>query len=77
MSECSGDLDLAIPYVGTETWIKSLNLTIEKGWQPWFVDGQVAGYWMQYAQKDYHLTFATVKARIYNKCSRQININVN
>lgn len=39
----SGDVDMAIPYVGTETWIKSLNLTIESGWQPWFVDGQVAG----------------------------------
>ncbi|KAJ0105706.1 hypothetical protein Patl1_19600 [Pistacia atlantica] len=39
----SGDLDMAIPYVGTETWIKSLNLTTDSGWQPWSVEGQVAG----------------------------------
>lgn len=58
----SGDVDMATPYVGTETWIKSLNLTIDSGWQPWVVDGQVAGFWMRYAEKNYYrLTFATVK----------------
>ncbi|XP_031273265.1 serine carboxypeptidase-like 17 [Pistacia vera] len=57
----SGDLDLAIPYVGTETWIKSLNLTIDSGWQPWSVEGQVAGYWMRYIESIYSLTYATVK----------------
>ncbi|KAJ0034752.1 hypothetical protein Pint_24135 [Pistacia integerrima] len=60
----SGDLDLAIPYVGTETWIKSLNLTIDSGWQPWSVEGQVAGYWMRYIESIYSLTYATVKASI-------------
>ncbi|KAJ0091818.1 hypothetical protein Patl1_24692 [Pistacia atlantica] len=54
-----GDLDLAIPYVGTETWIKSLNLTIDSGWQPWSVEGQVAGYWMRYIESIYSLTYAT------------------
>ncbi|KAH9655586.1 serine carboxypeptidase-like 18 [Citrus sinensis] len=39
----SGDVDMKVPYVATEAWIKSLNLTIETGWQPWFVEGQVAG----------------------------------
>ncbi|KAK2664837.1 hypothetical protein Ddye_003411 [Dipteronia dyeriana] len=57
----SGDHDMAIPYVATEKWIKSLNLTVQYGWQPWLVDGQVAGYSVVYSQKDYHLTFATVK----------------
>ncbi|ESR36015.1 hypothetical protein CICLE_v10028360mg [Citrus x clementina] len=58
----SGDVDMKVPYVATEAWIKSLNLTIETGWQPWFVEGQVAGYWYRYKEKNnYHLTFATVK----------------
>ncbi|KAH9695100.1 hypothetical protein KPL71_022633 [Citrus sinensis] len=39
----SGDVDMKVPYVATEAWIKSLSLTIETGWQPWFVEGQVAG----------------------------------
>ncbi|KAL9417677.1 hypothetical protein AB3S75_040627 [Citrus x aurantiifolia] len=58
----SGDVDMKVPYVATEAWIKSLSLTIETGWQPWFVGGQVAGYWYRYKEKNnYHLTFATVK----------------
>ncbi|RVW64880.1 Serine carboxypeptidase-like 17 [Vitis vinifera] len=39
----SGDHDMLIPYVGTQAWIASLNLNISEDWQPWFVDGQVAG----------------------------------
>ncbi|XP_065872464.1 serine carboxypeptidase-like 18 isoform X2 [Euphorbia lathyris] len=57
----SGDHDMLIPYVGTLSWIKSLNLTIEYDWAPWFVDGQVAGYWMKYEYKKYSLTYATIK----------------
>ncbi|TXG64075.1 hypothetical protein EZV62_011069 [Acer yangbiense] len=55
----SGDHDMAIPYVATKKWIKFLNLTIDSGWHPWLVDGQVAGYSVVYSQKDYILTFAT------------------
>jgi hypothetical protein len=40
---CSGDHDMTIPYIGTHEWIESLNLTIKYDWEPWFVDGQVAG----------------------------------
>ncbi|KAL6346989.1 hypothetical protein AAG906_012240 [Vitis piasezkii] len=40
----SGDHDMIIPYVGTQQWIASLNLNISDDWQPWFVDGQVAGF---------------------------------
>lgn len=39
----SGDHDMLIPYVGTITWIRYLNLTSVDGWRPWYVDGQVAG----------------------------------
>ena len=43
ISSHSGDHDMLIPYVGTQAWIASLNLNISEDWQPWFVDGQVAG----------------------------------
>lgn len=39
----SADLDMAIPHISTQTWIKSLNMKIEDPWRAWFVDGQVAG----------------------------------
>ena len=39
----SGDHDLVIPNIGTQQWIKILNLTIVNDWRPWLVDGQVAG----------------------------------
>ncbi|CAK9167240.1 unnamed protein product [Ilex paraguariensis] len=39
----SGDHDMVVPHLGTEKWINSLNLTVESGWKPWFVEGQVAG----------------------------------
>ncbi|XP_039000729.1 serine carboxypeptidase-like 2 [Hibiscus syriacus] len=54
----SGDHDAGIPYLGTESWIKSLNLSIVDDWRPWFVDGQVGGYSREYENK---FTFATVK----------------
>ncbi|KAK9038694.1 hypothetical protein V6N11_023550 [Hibiscus sabdariffa] len=54
----SGDHDLAVPYVGTESWIKSMNLSIVDAWRPWFVDGQVGGYSRKYGND---FTFATVK----------------
>ncbi|KAF9665919.1 hypothetical protein SADUNF_Sadunf16G0174800 [Salix dunnii] len=62
----SGDHDMTIPYIGTHEWIESLNLTIKFDWEPWFVDGQVAGYTMLYAYNaldyiTYDLRFATVK----------------
>ncbi|KAM0052218.1 putative peptidase S10, serine carboxypeptidase, alpha/Beta hydrolase [Helianthus debilis subsp. tardiflorus] len=57
----SGDHDMTFPYVGTEEWIKSLNVPIESPWNPWFVDNQVAGYQMTYGKNGYSLTYATVK----------------
>ncbi|TXG64070.1 hypothetical protein EZV62_011064 [Acer yangbiense] len=40
----NGDHDFTIPNVGTQEWIKELNLTIINDWRPWLVDGQTAGY---------------------------------
>ncbi|XP_062176462.1 serine carboxypeptidase-like 18 [Alnus glutinosa] len=57
----SGDQDMIIPYVGTHAWIKSLNLTVSDDWEPWFVDGQVAGYTMEYNYKKSRLRYAIVK----------------
>ncbi|CAL9022599.1 unnamed protein product [Prunus brigantina] len=62
----SGDHDMLIPYVGTQEWIKSLNLSVDYQWRPWFVNGQVAGYTNAYTRKAYSLTFVTVKARTGN-----------
>lgn len=58
----SGDHDLAIPYVATLDWIRSLNLTLEGSWSPWFVEGQIAGYSILYSKNSkYDLTFTTIK----------------
>ncbi|XP_039124603.1 serine carboxypeptidase-like 18 [Dioscorea cayenensis subsp. rotundata] len=53
-----GDHDMVIPYTATLEWIQSLNYSVIEGWQPWFVDGLIAGYNIRY----YHnLLFATFK----------------
>ncbi|XP_038699688.1 serine carboxypeptidase-like 17 [Tripterygium wilfordii] len=57
----SGDHDLTVPYIGTQNWIHSLNLTKNERWRAWFVDGQVGGYTERFSRGDYRLTFATVK----------------
>ncbi|KAM3694852.1 hypothetical protein ACJW31_07G086800 [Castanea mollissima] len=57
----SGDHDMVIPHISTYAWIESLNLTIATDWEPWFVDGQIAGYTMESNYKKSRLTYATVK----------------
>ncbi|XP_047078834.1 serine carboxypeptidase-like 18 isoform X3 [Lolium rigidum] len=54
----SGDHDASIPYVGTQAWIRKLNLPITDNWRPWYVDGQVVGFTRTYSN---NLTYATVK----------------
>ncbi|PKI71395.1 hypothetical protein CRG98_008254 [Punica granatum] len=57
----SGDHDSVVPYVATEAWIERLNISLNSEWEPWFVDGQVAGYTMQYTHNSFVLTYATIK----------------
>ncbi|PWA35889.1 peptidase S10, serine carboxypeptidase, Alpha/Beta hydrolase fold protein [Artemisia annua] len=57
----SGDHDMNFPYVGTEKWIRSLNLPVASPWNPWLVNDQVAGYRVTYTKDRYSLLYATVK----------------
>nr|XP_025645279.1 serine carboxypeptidase-like 10 isoform X1 [Arachis hypogaea] len=58
---CS-DLDMSIPHIATQNWIKSLKLSIYDKWRAWFVDGQVAGFTEIYKMKeDHYLTYVSVK----------------
>uniref|UniRef100_A0A0D9XQV2 Serine carboxypeptidase-like 19 n=1 Tax=Leersia perrieri TaxID=77586 RepID=A0A0D9XQV2_9ORYZ len=38
-----GDHDSVIPFLGTQTWVRSLNYPILDDWRTWHVDGQSAG----------------------------------
>jgi hypothetical protein len=40
----SGDHDAIIPFLGTESWVRSLNYPILDEWRGWHLDGQSAGY---------------------------------
>ncbi|XP_060178103.1 serine carboxypeptidase-like 7 [Lycium barbarum] len=55
----SGDHDMVVPHLSTKECIDTLKLPIIDDSEPWFVDGQAAGYKVKY--NDYELTYATVK----------------
>uniref|UniRef100_A0A0D9XQV1 Serine carboxypeptidase-like 19 n=1 Tax=Leersia perrieri TaxID=77586 RepID=A0A0D9XQV1_9ORYZ len=57
-SSTGGDHDSVIPFLGTQTWVRSLNYPILDDWRTWHVDGQSAGFTTAYGN---NLTFATVK----------------
>lgn len=57
----SGDHDMQIPNIGTQEWIKSLNLSMEESWRVWSVEGQTAGYTKKLINENFNLTYATVK----------------
>lgn len=44
----SGDVDGAVPTIGTRMWIRNLNLGILEPYRSWMVNEQVAGYTIQY-----------------------------
>ncbi|KAI4997749.1 hypothetical protein ZWY2020_053091 [Hordeum vulgare] len=54
----SGDHDAVIPFLGTQSWVRSLNFPIVDEWRAWHLDGQSAGFTITYTN---NLTFATVK----------------
>lgn len=57
MMHYSGDVDGAVPTVGTQGWIDSLNWEITGQWAPWQYDNQVAGFSTEYAN-DFHFIIA-------------------
>jgi len=54
----SGDHDSEISLVGTQAWIRYLNLSTTDEWRPWYVDDQVVGFTITYSND---LTYTTVK----------------
>lgn len=56
MLHFAGDVDGAVPAIGTERWIASMNWSVDEKWRTYLVDGQVAGY----LERQGNLTFATV-----------------
>nr|XP_010320338.1 serine carboxypeptidase-like 17 isoform X2 [Solanum lycopersicum] len=61
----SGDHDYMVPFQDTQTWIKSLNYSIDDDWRQWNVNNQVAGYTRSYSNK---MTYATVKGAGHTAC---------
>lgn len=57
MLHYSGDIDGAVPTLGTQNWIATLGWPVVNAWESYLVDGQVGGYWESY-QGDF--TFGTV-----------------
>ncbi|CAL1395784.1 unnamed protein product [Linum trigynum] len=58
----SGDHDIVVPFLGTQTWIRALNYSIVEDWRSWHVQGQVAGYTRTYSNG---MTYATVKGGMH------------
>jgi len=53
----SGDVDAAVPTIGTQRWINCLNLPVKNRWRPWYYNNQTAGI-----REDFEgLSFITIK----------------
>ncbi|PVH61817.1 hypothetical protein PAHAL_3G128700 [Panicum hallii] len=44
----SGDADGRVPVIGSRYCVESLDLPIKTQWQPWYLDKQVAGWFVEY-----------------------------
>ncbi|CAL4956909.1 unnamed protein product [Urochloa decumbens] len=53
----SGDMDGRVPVIGSRYWVEALDLPIKSQWQPWYLNNQVAGRFIEYEG----LTLATVR----------------
>jgi serine carboxypeptidase-like clade 1 len=58
----SGDHDAVVPFLGTQSWVRSLNFPVVDEWRAWHLDGQSAGFTITYTN---NLTFATIKVTRY------------
>uniref|UniRef100_A0ACD5X5L9 Uncharacterized protein n=1 Tax=Avena sativa TaxID=4498 RepID=A0ACD5X5L9_AVESA len=54
----SGDHDAVVPFLGTQSWVRSLNFLIIDEWRAWHLDGQSSGFTITYTN---NLTYATIK----------------
>jgi len=53
----SGDADSAVPFIGTQRWIKCLGQPVKRDWHSWEWEQQTAGSMIEYEG----ITFLTVK----------------
>ena len=53
----SGDVDMCLPFTGTEAWTSSLKLPVRRPWRQWHVKDQVAGFNVRYEG----LTYVTIR----------------
>jgi len=54
----SGDHDAVVPFLSTQSWVRSLNFPIVDEWRAWHLDGQSSGFTITYTD---NLTFTTIK----------------
>ncbi|KAB1203971.1 Serine carboxypeptidase-like 2 [Morella rubra] len=65
----SGDHDIAVPFLGTQAWIRSLNYSIVNDWRPWIVRGQIAG-----VEVTQHLSTSLKNVLLCSKGGRHTNL---
>uniref|UniRef100_A0ACD5YXR1 Uncharacterized protein n=1 Tax=Avena sativa TaxID=4498 RepID=A0ACD5YXR1_AVESA len=53
----SGDVDGRVPFIGSRYCVEALGLPVKSHWQPWYLNNQVAGRFVEYEG----LTMATVR----------------
>ncbi|CAD6238584.1 unnamed protein product [Miscanthus lutarioriparius] len=44
----SGDMDGRVPIIGSRYWVEALGLPVKSQWQPWYLNSQVTGRFVEY-----------------------------